>query len=113
MIAKSRGQVVKFAMRRSGVRIIASKPVRTGKALHPTMIEVEPEIAIKIQARARERGVSVAVYWRELIDHKGTESESSFRQIVERVADRKLPGPPQNALVRSKCVYLIGARLSG
>ena len=79
MIAKSRGQVVKFAMRRSGVRIIASKPVRTGKALHPTMIEVEPEIAIKIQARARERGVSVAVYLRELIDHKGTESESSNR----------------------------------
>src|SRR6266480_5264840 len=68
---------VDVATRRSGVRIIASKPVRTGKVLHPTMIEVEPEIAIKIQAR--ERGVSVAVYLRELIDHKGTESERSNR----------------------------------
>jgi len=43
----------------------------------PTMLEVEPEVASKIQARARERGVSVDVYLRELIDQKGTESESS------------------------------------
>ncbi len=43
----------------------------------PTMLEVEPEGASKIQARARERGVSVDVYLRELIDQKGTESESS------------------------------------
>ena len=42
-----------------------------------TMLEVEPEVASKIQARARERGVSVDVYLRELIDQKGTESESS------------------------------------
>ena len=42
-----------------------------------TMLEVEPEIASKIQARARERGVSVDVYLRELIDQKGTESERS------------------------------------
>ena len=41
----------------------------------PTMIEVEPEVASKIQARARERGVSVDVYLRELIDQKGTEPE--------------------------------------
>jgi len=31
-----------------------------------TMLEVEPELASKIQARARERGVSVDVYLREL-----------------------------------------------
>ncbi len=43
----------------------------------PTMLEVEPEVDSKIQARARERGVSVDVYLRELIDQKGTESESS------------------------------------
>jgi len=42
-----------------------------------TMLEVEPEVASKIQARARERGVSVNVYLRELIDQKGTESERS------------------------------------
>jgi len=42
-----------------------------------TMLEVEPEVASKIQARERERGVSVNVYLRELIDEKGTESESS------------------------------------
>jgi hypothetical protein len=41
----------------------------------PTMIEVEPEVASKIQAKARERGVSVDVYLRELLDQKGTESE--------------------------------------
>ena len=39
------------------------------------MLEVEPEVASKIQARARERGVSVDVYLRELIDQKETESE--------------------------------------
>ena len=43
----------------------------------PTMLEVEPEIASKIQARARERGVSVDVYLRELIDDKGAESGGS------------------------------------
>jgi hypothetical protein len=42
-----------------------------------TMLEIEPEVASKIQARARERGVSVDVYLRELIDEKGTESERS------------------------------------
>ena len=31
------------------------------------MLEVEPEVASKIKARARERGVSVAVYLRELV----------------------------------------------
>jgi hypothetical protein len=40
-----------------------------------TMLEVEPEVASKIQARARERGVSVDVYLRKLIDQKGSESE--------------------------------------
>lgn len=43
----------------------------------PTMLEVEPEVASKIQARARERGVSVDVYLRELIDQKETELERS------------------------------------
>ena len=43
----------------------------------PTMPEVEPEVASKIQARARERGVSVDVHLRELIDQKETESERS------------------------------------
>jgi len=41
------------------------------------MLEVEPELASKIQAQARERGVSVDVYLRELIDQKGIESASS------------------------------------
>jgi len=41
----------------------------------PKMLEVDPEVASKIQARARERGVSVDVYLRELIDQKETESE--------------------------------------
>ena len=52
-----------------------------------TMLEVEPELASKIQARARERGVSVDVYLRELIDEKGTESErSNGLSSQERVA---------------------------
>jgi hypothetical protein len=42
-----------------------------------TILEVEPEVASKIQARARQRGVSVDLYLRELMDEKGTESESS------------------------------------
>jgi hypothetical protein len=41
----------------------------------PKMLEVDPQVASKIQARARERGVSVDVYLRELIDQKETESE--------------------------------------
>jgi hypothetical protein len=41
------------------------------------MFEVEPELASKIQARARECGVSVDLFLRELIDQKGTESERS------------------------------------
>jgi hypothetical protein len=41
------------------------------------MLEVEPEVASKIQARARERGVSVDVYLRDLIDQEETDSEIS------------------------------------
>jgi len=41
------------------------------------MLEVEPEVASKTQARARERGVSVDVYLREPIDEKGTGSKRS------------------------------------
>ena len=44
-----------------------------------TMLEVEPELASKIQARARGRGVSADVYLRELIDQKGTELKRSNR----------------------------------
>ena len=36
----------------------------------PTTLDVDPEVALKIQARARERGVSVEVYLRELIEQK-------------------------------------------
>ncbi len=43
-----------------------------------TVLKVEPEVASKIQARARERGVSVDVYLRELINQTGTESERSI-----------------------------------
>ena len=45
----------------------------------PTMLEVEPEVASKIQTRARERDISVDLYLRELIDPKRIESESSNR----------------------------------
>jgi hypothetical protein len=43
-----------------------------------TMLEVDQEVASKIQARARERGVSIDVYLRELINQTGTESERSI-----------------------------------
>src|SRR5438552_14311262 len=52
-----------------------AKSALTISSIMPTMLEVEPEVASKIQARARERGVSVDVYLRELIDEKRTESE--------------------------------------
>jgi len=45
----------------------------------PTMLEVEPEVASKIQTRARERDISVDLYLGELIDPKRIESESSNR----------------------------------
>src|SRR5882762_221416 len=51
--------------------------LRVSAEVGPTMLEVEPEVAFKIQMRARERGVSVDVYLRELIEEKGIESESS------------------------------------
>ena len=41
-----------------------------------TMLELEPDVASKIQVRARERDVSVDVYLRELIDQNGAESEA-------------------------------------
>ncbi len=44
-----------------------------------TILEVEPELASKIQERARERAVSVDVYLRELIEPKATESENNNR----------------------------------
>src|SRR2546421_10777042 len=54
-----------------------AKSALTISSIMPTMLEVEPELASKIQARGRERGVSVDVYLRELIDQKGTEHERS------------------------------------
>ena len=45
----------------------------------PTKLEVESEVATKIQARARERGVSVDVYLRDLIDQKTTEPHGRNR----------------------------------
>jgi hypothetical protein len=44
----------------------------------PILLEVETELASKIQARARERGVSVDVYLRELIDQEVAESQRSI-----------------------------------
>lgn len=41
-----------------------------------TMLEVEQELASKIQARARALGVSVDDYLRELVDKKETESKT-------------------------------------
>ena len=50
------------------------------------MLEVDPEVASKIQARARERGVSVDVYLQELIDQKETDPErSKWLSSQERV----------------------------
>jgi hypothetical protein len=46
-----------------------------------TILEVEPELASKIQARARERGVSVDVHLRELIDGK----ELSPKEVMASV----------------------------
>ena len=52
----------------------------------PIMLQVKPETASKIQARARERGVSVDVYLQELIDQKETDSErSKWLSSQERV----------------------------
>ncbi len=41
------------------------------------MLQIKPEVASKIQAKAREHGVSADVYLRELIDQKGAGSEAS------------------------------------
>jgi hypothetical protein len=71
-------------MRRSGVRVI-SKDCKKESFSIPKMLEVEPEVASKIQARARER-VSVDVYLQELIDQKETDSErSKWLSSQERV----------------------------
>lgn len=43
----------------------------------PTPLEIEPEIASKIESRARERGVSVDVYLRELIAEDEPTTEQS------------------------------------
>ena len=74
------------------------------------MLEVEPEVASKIQARARERGVSVDVYLRELIDQKGTESENgnglSSQERVRLLREwalghsRDTPVPSENVISR-------------
>src|SRR2546430_1869454 len=67
-------------MRRSGFES-SPRNRKEWKSFHmPTMLEVDPEVALKIQARARERGVSVDVYLRELVDQEGTESNSSLNR---------------------------------
>ncbi len=72
---------VEPAMGRSGDRVI-SRECKNGKLLYvPKMLKVDPEVASKIQARARERGVSVDVYLRELIDQKETECEARSTKI--------------------------------
>jgi hypothetical protein len=38
----------------------------------PASLEVAPEVASKIEAHARERGVSVDAYLRELMEEKAT-----------------------------------------
>ena len=53
------------------------------------MLEVEPELASKIQARARERGVPVDVYLSELIELKTSESET-FNRLNPRERVRLL-----------------------
>ena len=66
-----------------------------------TMLEVEPEVASRIQARARERGVSVAVYLRELIEGKtgGFETGENFssdervRLLREWASSHRLNSP--------------------
>jgi len=51
-----------------------------------TMIEVDPEVALKIRARARERGVSVDVYLLELIKERRLEPKAIKRlNAQERV----------------------------
>jgi hypothetical protein len=52
----------------------------------PTMLEVEPEIASKIQARARERGVPVDVYLKELFvtrDSSAIRTSPGFKGLNE------------------------------
>jgi hypothetical protein len=39
------------------------------------MLEVDPEVALKIQARARERGVPIDVYLRQLLEKEAGASE--------------------------------------
>ena len=53
------------------------------------MLEVEPELASKIQTRARERGVPVDVYLSELIELKTSESET-FNRLNPRERVRLL-----------------------
>lgn len=47
------------------------------------MPEVETEVTSKIQAGARERGVSVDVYLRELIEQKGLSPRKTTSLIRE------------------------------
>jgi hypothetical protein len=82
-----------------------------------TTLEVEPELASKIQARARERGVSVDVYLRELIDQKGTESErgngpsSQERVRLLREWARHSPNTPllSGEAISRETIYRVGS----
>src|SRR5438270_539530 len=60
-----------------------------------TMLEVDPEVASKIQAQARERGVSVDAYLLELIKQKTREPKTIDRLDSperDRFVDFFLPG---------------------
>ena len=72
-----------------------------GTVTMPTTLEVEPEVASKIQAQARARGVSVDTYLRELIDEKagrvearnGLSPEEKVRALREWAASHSLDSP--------------------
>ena len=67
----------------------------------PTTLDIEPEIASKIQAQARERGVSVDVYLRELIEEKagavnatnGLSPQEKVRALREWAASHSVATP--------------------
>jgi len=70
---------VELAMRRSRFESSPTKSVRNAIVLHTRMLEVEPEIAFEIQARARARGVSVDEYLLKLMDRSAKNSERKKR----------------------------------
>jgi hypothetical protein len=78
------------------------------------MLEVEPDVASKIQAGARKRGVSIDVYLRELIAEESAESvarndldpQERVRFLREWAANHNVntPGLSDEAISR-KSIY--------